>query len=125
MLRLFGQRGVRVATRRIAQQPEQKQKASESEAKHQSVPSGNDRLWNHVDKLDDRVSALTMDLGNFKGDVSKSIGELASRTEQGFGSIETITEKNQGELKADIKPLVWQVRILLGGASLVCYGVSR
>ncbi|RPB28086.1 hypothetical protein L211DRAFT_778555, partial [Terfezia boudieri ATCC MYA-4762] len=78
------------------------------------------------------------DLGDFKGDVNKSLGELATRMEAGFGRMETrfgrmemsmeknyrelktCMGKNYGELKADIKPLIWQVRILLGGASLVC-----
>lgn len=66
-------------------------------------------------------------MGVFKGDVNKSLGELATRMEAGFGRLETSMEKNYGELKADIanlkgdiKPLVWQVCILLGGASLVC-----
>lgn len=66
-------------------------------------------------------------MGDFKGNVNKSLRELATRMEAGFwrmetrfGKIETSMEKICGELKGDIKPLVWQVHILLGGASLVC-----
>ncbi|KAF8420856.1 hypothetical protein EV426DRAFT_719135 [Tirmania nivea] len=108
----------------------------EEEARQKWAPNNYDHMWDHVDKLDDRVAGLTKDLGDFKGDVNKSLGELATRMEAGFGRmetsmeknygelktsqarLETSMEKNYGELKAVIKPLVWQVRILLGGASL-------
>ncbi|KAF8435249.1 hypothetical protein BGX38DRAFT_1275091 [Terfezia claveryi] len=135
MLRLFRQPAVRLAIYRIPRRihfrgfingseneeglfiPGGKQ---DEEARQKWAPNNYDRMWDHVDKLDDR------DLGNFKADVNKSLGELATRMEAGFGRmetsqarLETSMEKNYGELRADIKPLVWQVRILLGGASLV------
>ncbi|KAF8426841.1 hypothetical protein BGX38DRAFT_477840 [Terfezia claveryi] len=163
MLRLFRQPAVRLAIHRIPRRiqfrgfingseneedlfiPGGKQ---EEEAGQKWAPNNYDRMWDRVDKLDDRVAGLTNDLGGFKGDVNKSLGELATRMEAGFrrmetsmeknygelktsieknygelktsqARLETSMEKNYGELKADIKPLVWQVRILLGGASLV------
>ncbi|KAF8457646.1 hypothetical protein BGX38DRAFT_1326593 [Terfezia claveryi] len=134
MLPLFRQPAVRLAIHRIPRRiqfrgfisgseneeglfiPGGKQ---EEEARQKWAPNNYDRMWDYVDKLDDRVAGLTKDLGDFKGDVNKSFGELATRMEAGFGRMETRMEKNYGELKADIKPLVWQVRILLGGASLV------
>ncbi|KAF8544261.1 hypothetical protein BDD12DRAFT_906585 [Trichophaea hybrida] len=42
-----------------------------------------------------------------------------ARMEAGFGRMEANIAKNHGELKAEIRPIVWQVRVLLGGASLV------
>ncbi|RPB19108.1 hypothetical protein L211DRAFT_794982 [Terfezia boudieri ATCC MYA-4762] len=50
----------------------------------------------------------TVAIQNRESDINNSLGELATSIEAGFGRME-----------ADIKPLVWQVRILLGGASLV------
>ncbi|KAF8420986.1 hypothetical protein EV426DRAFT_610172 [Tirmania nivea] len=147
MLRLFRQPAVRLAIHRIPRCiqfrgfingseneeglfiPGGKQ---EEEARQKWAPNNYDRMWDHVDKLDDRVAGLTKDLGDFKGDVNKSLGELATRMEAGFGRIETSQarletsmEKNYGELKADIKPLVWQVRIILGGASLVIVFLTK
>ncbi|RPB24069.1 hypothetical protein L211DRAFT_868201 [Terfezia boudieri ATCC MYA-4762] len=131
MLRLFRQPAVRLAIHRIPRRiqfrgfingsedeeglfiPGGKQ---EEEARQKWAPNNYDRMWDHVDKLDDRVTGLRKDLGDFKGDVNKSLGELATRMEAGFGRMETSMEKNYGELKtsmeknyrelkADIKPL--------------------
>ncbi|KAH8150851.1 uncharacterized protein LAJ45_05032 [Morchella importuna] len=132
MLRLFRQPGVRVAQQRIQLRRftnlsgdqgglsglGEKREASrnaESEAKQHWAPNNNDRLWDHVNKLDDRVAGLSKGLGDFKGDVNKTLGELVMRMEAGFGRIETNMAKSHGDLKADIKPLIWQVRSLLGG----------
>ncbi|KAF8433812.1 hypothetical protein BGX38DRAFT_1262955 [Terfezia claveryi] len=157
MLRLFRQPAVRLAIHRIPRRIQFRGFINGSENEEDSfIPGGKqeeeagqnwapnnydrmnyDRMWDRVDKLDDRVAGLTKDLEGFKGDVNKILGELATRMEAGFGRmetrmeknygelktsqarLETSMEKNYGELKADIKPLVWQVRILLGGASLV------
>jgi len=40
--------------------------------------------------------------------------------EAGFGRMEASIAKNHGEIEAEKKPIVWQVRVILGGASLVC-----
>ncbi|KAF8415784.1 hypothetical protein EV426DRAFT_706558 [Tirmania nivea] len=72
----------------------------EEEARQKWALNNYDRMWDHVDKLDDR------DLGDFKGDVNKSLGELATRMEAGFGRIEMSMETNYRKLKADIKPLI-------------------
>ncbi|KAF8249393.1 hypothetical protein K440DRAFT_220375 [Wilcoxina mikolae CBS 423.85] len=76
--------------------------------------------------LEQTKTRKSPDLGDFKGDVNKAIGELGRAMEKGFGEIKTEIadmntriEKNHGDLKAEIKPIVWQVRVLLGGASLV------
>lgn len=58
--------------------------------------------------------------------MNKSIGELGRATEKGFGDVKreiadmnTKIERNHWELKAEIKSIVWQVRILLGGVGIV------
>jgi hypothetical protein len=59
--------------------------------------------------------------------VNKSIGDLSARIGAGFGDLksqiaesigdhETMITESIGDLKAEIKPIVWQVRVLLTGA---------
>jgi len=45
----------------------------------------------------------------------------------GFGRMEANIAKNHGDHKAEIKPIIWQVRVLFGGVLLVCsvYPVNR
>ena len=56
---------------------------------------------------------------DFKGDVSKPIGYLSSRIEEGFGEPKTQMTKNSGGLEAEIKTIVWLVRVPPGKASMV------
>lgn len=38
---------------------------------------------------------------------------------ESFGEIDAKIKKYHGEMKAEARPLVWQMLVLLGGASLV------
>ncbi|KAF8535090.1 hypothetical protein BDD12DRAFT_894168 [Trichophaea hybrida] len=113
MLRLFAKRGVRLAPLPVVHQPplrrtvitgdvndspelgaDQNKEVSGNTKPNQQWSHGNEnRLWDRVDKLDDRFAGLS----------------------KGFGEIKT----EIADLKAEIKPMVWQVRVLLEGASLV------
>jgi len=79
-----------------------------------------------------RRNLLTIlkDLGTCKGDFSKSIRKLKVSIEKGFGQVRaelqatrcdlaTGTEKTRGQFKAQIKPVMWVVHVLLGGGSIV------
>ena len=59
------------------------------------------------------------DLEKGFGDLEKGFGDLNSTMEKGFGDLNTTMEKGFGDIKAELKSMVWQLRILLGGASLV------
>ncbi|KAI5839102.1 hypothetical protein DFP73DRAFT_634835 [Morchella snyderi] len=167
MIRLFAQRGVRMATGRVARRghtgggvgdagvlretggkegPETSRETGVG-ARQGRVPGSDERLWERVSRLDDRVAGLSKDLADFKGDVNRGLGELAARMDAGFGrmggdhgeldpgmerrhgelkttidknhaELNTTIDRNHAELRADIKILVWQVRILLVGGSL-------
>lgn len=55
--------------------------------------------------------------------MNKAIGDLASRMEASFGELKVEMAKNHGDLKTKIKPIVWQVRILLGGGITGIYNI--
>ncbi|RPB22650.1 hypothetical protein L211DRAFT_869145 [Terfezia boudieri ATCC MYA-4762] len=139
-LLLLRQPGLRVTTRSIAQQRIQyrgffSEPIGEPKASPPRPGDINrlwDRIlvvWDRVNKLDDRVHNLRKDLGDFKGDVYKSISEM----ERGFGEIRAKRHEHRavntddhsefGELgfetkiqdvKSDLKRTKWQVRLLFG-----------
>ncbi|RPB25613.1 hypothetical protein L211DRAFT_836340, partial [Terfezia boudieri ATCC MYA-4762] len=61
--------------------------------------------------------------GELKTNMEKNYGELKTNMEKNYGGLKSNMEKNYGGLKTNMEknygPLVWQVRVLLGGASLV------
>ncbi|PWW74475.1 hypothetical protein C7212DRAFT_346134 [Tuber magnatum] len=81
-----------------------------------------------------------LDLGDFKGEASKRIGEIAMAVGKGFGTLNaeirtmdgnlgadiertrgdmrTEIEKTRGNPQAEIRTLNWQVSVLLAGATL-------
>jgi len=132
MLRLFSKRGVRLAPLPVVRRPPLCRMFLTGD--DNDLPEGSDytepnQQWSRENMnrlLDDRFAGLSKDLGDFKGDVNKSIGVLSVRMEAGFGDLKSEMAKMHaetntkiGDLKAEIKPIVWQVRVLLAGASLV------
>ncbi|RPB00425.1 hypothetical protein L873DRAFT_814409 [Choiromyces venosus 120613-1] len=72
------------------------------------------------------TASLARGLGDFKGDVHKSISELARTLEKGLGEIKADMNSKFGELETKIgsvgshfKLTKWPVQLLFGGVSAV------
>ncbi|KAF8417827.1 hypothetical protein EV426DRAFT_621210 [Tirmania nivea] len=108
MLRLLRLRLHSIAEQRkgFFYRPTDGPKAKENSA---SWPGDNNRLLvrmrlvlDHVHKSDARVAGLRKDLGDFKGVVHKSIGELARTLERDCGTIRTETTTDIKDFKGDV-----------------------
>ncbi|KAI5851196.1 hypothetical protein DFP73DRAFT_610055 [Morchella snyderi] len=81
-----------------------------------------------LEPLYDMNNELIADFPQTSADINELNGSIQYGGSVGFGGFGAINTKfaeletkmkNHGDLKAEIKPLVWQVRVLLGGAGLV------